>query len=966
MDETIQRPPPDFRILFESAPDLYLVLDPRLVIVGLSNAYARATMTRRENILSRELFAVFPDNPGDPASAGVRNLHASLRRVLKTGKPDAMPVQKYDIRRPDEEGGGFEERYWSPLNTPVLNPDGALAYIIHRVEDVTEFMRLRQQGAEQDRLNEALREQASRAEAEIYARNREVAAASAQLKAANDELSHLYERERGSSARTQAMFDSVADGIITISERGVIESFNPSAEKMFGYAAAEVVGRNINMLMGEPFHSEHDGYLRRYLEGGGGAVVGKEREVQALRKDGSGFPLNLLVNEMGLGGQRHFIGVVRDITARKSAEQQLNAFFALSLDMLCISSVDGYFKRVNPAFSRALGWSEAEMLSHPFMYFVHPDDAAATQRAVQRQVDAGESVMHFENRYRHKDGSWRTLSWVSAPHPGGLMFATARDVTEARTIERDLFAAKEKAEFANRAKDSFLATMSHEIRTPLTGMLGMLELLSLTRLDSEQRATLDAAWESARGLLRIVSDILDWSKIEEGKLELSLRATSIPNLLTDVVNTYSRVASTRELVLRQYADPQLSPAHVADPLRLSQVLNNFVSNALKFTQRGEVELRADLVRRHESGETIRFSVRDTGAGIPKEIQAQLFQRFRQETPDTARMYGGTGLGLAICRRLAELMDGQVALESAPGRGSTFSITLTLPISGAPGETLPSLHPEVEQRNVTPLVAAGTAAPLVLAVDDNPVNRNLLAKQLEVLGLRVQTAENGERALEMWQRGGYAAVITDCHMPEMDGYMLTRAIRRMERDMRLARTPVIAWTANALADESDRCKAAGMDELLVKPTGLPQLKAMLAKCLVIGDPAGGGAESRALPGVASAAGSGPIDFTVLSLSVPDASQHMDVLRDFRASIVKDHARLLDLLEQRNLVEVERAAHRMKGSSRMVGAHDLAEACAALEASARRGESMHPAEAKRAVDDAVTQIEHYLDNMEKTGE
>jgi PAS domain S-box-containing protein len=777
------------------------------------------------------------------------------------------------------------------------------------------------------------------------------------LKSASRQAEDANATLRDSSVRIQAILNTVADGIVSISEHGDIGTLNPAAERMFGYKADEVIGKNISMLMPEPYHSEHDGYLKRYLSTGEAHLIGigNGREVEGLRKDGSTFPLELAVSEMWLGERRCFTGIARDITARKAAENQFDRFFALSLDMLCISSADGYFKRVNPAFTRTLGWSTEEMLSHPYMFFVHPDEHEATMREVERQVKAGESVFKFENRYLHKDGSWRILSWVSVPDEGGLMFATARDVTDYRRASQQLEAAKEQAELANRAKDSFLATMSHEIRTPLTGMLGMLELLSLTQLDKDQRATLDAAWDSGRGLLRIVSDILDWSKIQEGKLELSPRPVSIQQLLQDVVNTYSRVASIKSLLLWQHADARLDSSYIVDPLRLSQVLNNFVSNAIKFTPQGEIELRAELLDHVESGDRIRFSVRDTGTGIAKEVQENLFQRYRQESADTARMYGGTGLGLAICRRLSEMMDAQLELQSEPGRGSTFSITMTLPVSAVPGGGMANIHPEVQQREVTPLFENADEAPLVLAVDDHPINRDLLARQVALLGLRAQTAENGTSALSMWRDGRYALVITDCHMPEMDGYELAREIRRIEAEEGRTRTPVIAWTANAQAEEAGRCNAAGMDEILVKPANLAQLRKTIAKWLSLDeedDTAGqpsAAVETRPVP---------VIDFDVLNMVVADSRSHERVLKDFQSHINADHARLASLLEQDDRANVESVAHRMKGSSRMVGASRLAQACEAIEHAARDGDMAGASDAKATLDTALGELEALL--------
>lgn len=644
---------------------------------------------------------------------------------------------------------------------------------------------------------------------------------------------------RDSATRIQTILKTVAEGIITINEYGIIETINPAGERLFGYAAAEVAGQNVSMLMPEPHRSWHDGYLERYCATGEAHIIDARREVEGRRKDGSTFPMYLVISEMTLNGQRYFTGLVQDITERKQAE-------------------------------------------------------------------------------------------------------------------RGLIAAKEEAELANRAKDSFLATMSHEIRTPLSGMLGMLEVLSLTSLDREQEETLQAARDSSRSLLRILNDVLDWAKIEEGKMQLMPQATSIRQLLQEVINTYSRIASAKSLVLRQYADARLGPAYIIDPLRLSQVLNNFVSNAIKFTPRGEIELRAELIDQLDDGERIRFSVKDTGIGIAKDVQQHLFQRYRQESADTARMYGGTGLGLAICRRLAELMDGQIELASEPGQGSTFSITFTLPVSGIPVETTQVQNFEVEQRSVKPLFEGGEDAPLVLAVDDHPTNRDLLARQIRLLGLHAETAGNGQMALSMWQEGRFALVITDCHMPEMDGYALSRAIRTIETEGQLSHTPILAWTANALAGEAEHCQAAGMDELLIKPVNMAQLRKALAKWLSISETSNRPSPHDAEKGRIAA----PIDYAELKKIVPDSATQIQVLRDFQSHFRADHAKLLERLEQDNQADVERMAHRMKGSSRMVGAKGLANVCAIIEQAARNGDMAGARAARTALDEAIRHFETYL--------
>ncbi len=653
---------------------------------------------------------------------------------------------------------------------------------------------------------------------------------------------------RDSATRIQTILNTVMDVIIAIDEFGIIKTVNLAATPLFGYDITEIIGQNINMLMPEPYHSHHNDYIKRYLTTGEAHIIGNGREVVGRRKDGSTFPIYLAVSEMQLEGERHFIGVVHDITEHKQAEQKL-------------------------------------------------------------------------------------------------------------------FDAKEAAELANRAKDSFLATMSHEIRTPLTGMLGMVEVLSLPPLNHEQDEILRAVWDSGRSLLRIVNDILDWSKIEAGKLTLSPQPTSITRLLQEVANTYARIASSKSLLLWQHADTRLSTAHIVDSLRLSQVLNNFVSNAIRFTQTGEVELRAELLEQLNSGERIRFSVKDTGIGIAKEVQQHLFQRYRQESADTARMYGGTGLGLSICRRLTDLMDGQLELDSEPGRGSTFSVILTLPVSAAPEDRMAIISHEVEHRTVQPLLEDGMDSPLVLAVDDHPINRELLVRQVKLLGLRAETAENGLVALSLWREGRFALVITDCHMPEMDGYALTQEIRRVEAEKKLPRTPIIAWTANALAEEREHCQNAGMDALLVKPVDLSQLKEMLEKWLHITK------IGRRPPATSSqTGGSGqtpsPIDYAALSQVIPEHADQIRVLHDFQAHIHADCVHLDEMLKQGDTVNGERTAHRMLGSSRMVGATDIANACVVIEQAARNGKLPDARSAMTELNAAIQRLEVHCREWENS--
>jgi signal transduction histidine kinase/FixJ family two-component response regulator len=632
-----------------------------------------------------------------------------------------------------------------------------------------------------------------------------------------------------------------------------------------------------------------------------------------------------------------YIAFIREASGRHRAEQQV-ADIAGSLPGAVLQLRVFPDKRMRYEYlsggAAALGGVRREdALRDPEVILstvIDTDRQALLDRVYQSCTD----LQPFEHDFRVKDPAGvRWLRVMAAPRREAdgstLLNAHWGDVTEQRRMARELRESKEAADAANRAKSTFLATMSHEIRTPMHGVLGMLELLLLTRLDGEQRTTLEIVRQSGGQLLRIIDDILDFSRIEAGKLELRPEPASVKEIVERVCDIYVGNASSKGLLLTRFVDGRISPALIVDATRLQQVLNNFVSNAIKFTSQGDVTLRAELVERHDGEDTVRFSVEDTGIGISPADQERLFQPF-VETDGAGRgpSSGGTGLGLSICQRLAVLMGGTISLQSEVGRGTTISMLLPLPIAAVtarPGEAPPLVTPP--SRRAAPTVQeARDEGTLLLLVDDHPINRMVLARQVRALGYAAEVAQNGLEALDRWSSDAYALVITDCNMPEMNGYELARHIRSCEARNGHGRTPIIACTANALGGEAQNCYAAGMDDYLAKPIQLAQLAAKLEQWLPL--------TATRPPLAAREPRIAPIDRTVLAeISAGDPGVERDILERFRVYNSEDAHLLLDAIEKADLREVTHASHRIKGASKTIGAMSLAAVCERLERASR---------------------------------
>lgn len=520
------------------------------------------------------------------------------------------------------------------------------------------------------------------------------------------------------------------------------------------------------------------------------------------------------------------------------------------------------------------------------------------------------------------------------PVPGGGMVLTYTDITARRENETQLRAARDDANRASQAKSEFLATMSHEIRSPMSGMLGVLELLRGTPLDAAQSQLAVMAQSAGTGLLAILNDILDFSKIEADALTIVPEPVSLRDVLRHITPSFGVSAKAKGVDLVVIIDPGLPDYIQTDPLRLRQILNNLLSNAVKFTASGEVRLEVDVTE-GEPGPTLRLAISDTGIGMEESALNRLFQPFTQADGSTSRQFGGTGLGLSISRRLARLMGGDILVTSRLGQGTVFSVALPFIPASAPAP------PDTDSLTPAGLISFNVEV-RVLVTDDDPTNRFVAKRLLELMGLTADAAESGEEALRMLHARQYDLLLTDCHMPGMDGVALARAVRETA-DPALRDLPIIGLTADVTAAQRSRCEAAGMAEVTIKPLNHDRLTGLLVRHLAHLLVARGPDE----PGSAIAAATeSPISMTFddqiwRSLFPPGDPEGTEWFADYQESADLQLQELKELLsgaadDSLRREEIAALAHKLAGSSFCVGAALLGDNARSLEQAAATGD------------------------------
>lgn len=651
---------------------------------------------------------------------------------------------------------------------------------------------------------------------------------------------HLQESkiEKDNAEKTfQDRIERIGDMVFELNIEGFFIYVNPALVRESGFSEEELLGMHFSQLV-DPSDAERvsayyihvlknkikSSYLEFKMKGPDGPIwVGQTVEVD--------FQGDMGVRTFGVA--RNIQELVETREQLLDREEMYRLLSEHSKDMICLHEPNGDYTFLSSSVKEMLGYEPEELIGKSPYDFIHPDLIEKVKAEVHEAALLGESHAGIESRLRKKDGSYLWVEFYSKPIMNEQneivsIQSSTRDITKRRKYDEAIQQAIEMAEAAKQeaidsanAKEAFLSTMSHEIRTPLNAILGVTNLLLLEDLEEKHLEHLNLLKFSGENLLSLINDILDYNKIESGKIELEQNTFNLREMLVSLKQSQIPVINSKSLDMVFTYDERLPEVVVGDSVRISQIINNLLSNAIKFTEEGFIKLTASLVEIEDQSAIIHFEVHDSGIGIDKANHGIIFENFEQASDDTTRKFGGTGLGLAISKKLLQLMNSQIKLDSELGFGSIFSFDLKLPKGKIEKQKPAQNIIQPEFKNVSNLNI------FILVAEDNKANQIVLQKFLEKWGIQMEFAENGLLALERSKTEQYDLILMDLQMPEMDGYQATKEIRKLNSTY-AKNLPIIALTASALLHVRKKVKELGMTDYITKPFNPEELYKKILK------------------------------------------------------------------------------------------------------------------------------------------
>ncbi len=907
----------DYIKIFEQSSELLVVIDTNFAIVAASDAFLKTTMTKRENILGRNLFDVFPDNPHDGAANGERIIRASLNRIIKNKTPDILPAVKYDIPKPESEGGGFEVKYWQGINSPVLDEKNNVKYVILRTEDVTENKTLTSRLEYEKKALKLVEDSEKRynmmlmkspfAFAVLKGKNMIIDLANDSVKEIwgkgkdlegkpllevlpelkdsefpglldkvyttgipfsgeellapvfrNDKLEDVYfnfvyqpylEADETISGVTIIAYE-VTEQVIA---KKKIEANDERLQNILFQAPAAIAvfdGPQHRFVMANQAYQKQNNRKEKDFLGKSFREVFPELEstgsfelFDSVYATGETFTASeyaamIDTDNNGISKQHYFnlslealkneckevygvmvmaYDITMQVEAKKIIEESEKKYRTLltSIDQgftLCEiirnkegKAIDFYILEVNPTYEEQTGVSKETVLGKRLIQtFPSLTKWLETYAAV---VD-NQCPVVSENYFEYTDRWFENKAYPVGKDKFAVLF---RDITERKQYESKLTEAKDNAEqktktaeSAVKAKQQFLSNMSHEIRTPMNSIIGFTNVVLKTDLNTEQKEFINAIKVSGDALLVLINDILDLAKVDAGKMTFEQTPFNLFESVSDMLHVFENKVQEKNLELIKEYDNAIPEVIEGDPMRLRQIILNLVSNAVKFTEKGEITLSILKVKEDEEKITIEFAVTDTGIGIPENKLEYIFEDFGQVAYEDARLFGGTGLGLSIVKQLVEHQGGTVTVKSKIDIGSTFSFTLSFKKK----TTITTTTTTIDEAELEKL----TKNTKVLVVEDVPLNQLLIKMVLIDFGFQFDIAGNGKIAIEKLQQNNYDIILMDLQMPEMNGFEATKYIRTKMN----SQIPIIALTADVTSLDVEKSKTIGMNDYLSKP------------------------------------------------------------------------------------------------------------------------------------------------------